>query len=84
MFSSFPDNDTGSVSIYPNPVGNQLNISSNDTMKAYEIYNLLGKRIIRKVSNAKQIDVSNLESNLYLITVETETGEKKTMKFIKK
>ncbi len=77
-------NNNIGVSIYPNPTNDILYINSNKAIKAYEIYDMLGKRILTKTTNVKQVDLSILQSNMYIITIEMGKGEKQTLKFIKK
>ncbi|WP_111658513.1 T9SS type A sorting domain-containing protein [Olleya aquimaris] len=78
------NNNEGSMYIYPNPSNDIITIHYENNIKSYEIYDTLGKRILSKVSDVKQIDISNLQSNMYFITVKTEDGKKETLKFIKK
>ncbi|TXD47227.1 T9SS type A sorting domain-containing protein [Polaribacter sp. IC073] len=79
------DNNTlASVSLYPNPSTNFLNISSDKRIEKASIYNILGK-LVQTISvddTSKIINVSNLSAGIYLIkyTVEDAVG---TAKFIK-
>jgi uncharacterized repeat protein (TIGR01451 family) len=73
--------------VYPNPVDNILNISSNNNIliNNIAIYNVLGQLVI-SIPNAKSvqnIDVSKLSEGQYFIVVKTDKGVSNT-KFIKK
>ena len=57
------------ITIYPNPIKDILHINSTTNIKGATIYNLLGKKILS--SNIKEIDLSNIESGMYIITVTT-------------
>lgn len=92
--SSFPNNGTvyrlvssqlntsdfefSQFSIYPNPVSEQLYISSDSVIKNYVIYDLLGKQVISG-NYDKSIDVSVLKSGVYVIKIGNTTE-----RFIKK
>lgn len=90
MFREFSANSQeitdpiNTIFIHPNPVNDILNISSKSNIKAYEIYDVLGKRVTTKKINDKKIDVSSLQNSMYFISIETEDGKKETLKFIKK
>ncbi|ROI14686.1 endonuclease [Epilithonimonas hominis] len=77
-------NQNDQFAIYPNPVGNQLNISGNlSKVKSLQIYDMTGK-LIKDISNTlsseqKAIDVSQLIPNTYILRIDG-----KSLKFIKK
>jgi hypothetical protein len=73
------------VKIYPNPVHDQLNISSGSEIRRISMYNSSGTciRILTDVSgNIKYINTNNLVSGLYILVIETKTGTE-TKKFLK-
>jgi|GEM_PF-6139267 len=74
------ENDLSGLTIYPNPVSDQLNIQS-EFINTVEIYTLDGKEKIRTAE--KSIDVSYLESGVYLLKATSSSGNK-IVKFIKK
>ena len=57
------------VLIYPNPANNNLNISSAEIIQRVEILDIVGRKVISKTLNSYnyQLDVSNLNSNVYFI-----------------
>lgn len=66
-----------SLSVYPNPVQNTLNIISEDVIKQVRVFNLIGEQIM--VVNGGQaqnlqIDASSLIQGLYLVEVEDVDG----------
>lgn len=72
------------LTVYPNPVKNNLNIRYTESIKDVTIYNLLGQQLFTKNINATegQIDMSNLTSGTYLVKVVS--GDKvQTLKVIK-
>ncbi len=73
--------------LYPNPVENVLNISSekNIEISSLNIYNALGQLVlvIPNAQNTKNVDVSGLTSGNYFIKVNSDKGTSNT-KFIKK
>lgn len=64
--------DKSKASVYPNPVQNQLNVESQEIINNIEIFDLLGKQIL--VSEEKSIDVSGLQSGIYLLKITTNNG----------
>lgn len=70
------------ANVSPNPVKNTLNINTNETLQKVEVYNMLGKTVLSSNSDSKSIDVSSLNSGVYLINITTENGVS-TKKFIK-
>ncbi|SHF73819.1 Por secretion system C-terminal sorting domain-containing protein [Flavobacterium fluvii] len=76
--------EVAKLTLYPNPVTNQLYFSSSDRkINTVAIYNLTGA-LVKSISNAVDyIDVSNLTSGGYLVKVTTDQGSF-TQKIIKK
>ena len=79
------DFSTIKLNFYPNPVKELLTISldKTDIIKAYEIYDISGKRVDFNTNyNSNRINVSGFSSGVYLLKVQTDTGMLKA-KFIK-
>jgi ELWxxDGT repeat protein len=73
--------EKNNAEIYPNPVSNDfvVNFESNKPAKVI-IFDLNGRNLIEKeVLNNQKIDISSLNSNVYLVKIITDTGN-----FIKK
>lgn len=71
--------DTGfsnaEMSIYPNPAKHTLNISLIEaTGKDYVIYNTVGQ-VVGKGAYTENVDVSSLQSGIYIIEVNTENNK---------
>lgn len=79
------NSNLNSIKIYPNPVQNQLNISSNENIKSVSVFNLAGQKVISdsKISN-NQINLSSLSKGNYVIQVELVNGQIETFKILKK
>ena len=72
-----------SISFYPNPIKNILNINSPIiNLKKIEIYSVIGKKMKQFTSNLHKVNVDDLSSGLYLIKVTSDKGSY-TTKFIK-
>ena len=76
--------ETKKLMLYPNPVSNQLYISSEDQkVENVTIYNLSGN-VVRNISDkVESVDVSNLATGNYLVKVTTDQGSV-SKKIIKK
>lgn len=79
---SVNDLDKTNISVYPNPVVNQLNIQSNKPINEVAIYNIEGKLLATFTGNADKIDFANYPKGVYLVTVTTGKVTK-TQKVIK-
>ena len=73
------------ISIYPNPVKNNLNIEAKSALKLITVYNTLGKKLIDKKTDQSKltVDVSNLPSGIFLLNINDSQGNKTTRKLIK-
>ncbi|WP_026302578.1 T9SS type A sorting domain-containing protein, partial [Psychroflexus tropicus] len=82
------DLSLNTLSIYPNPVGNLLSIELPDYVELEDmtIYDLTGKEVmnINLNRNQKQIDVSNLQSAQYLVSIRSKNGAKVIRRLLKK
>ena len=79
--SSFDSTD---FTYYPNPVNDILSISTASTVDNIKVYNMLGQMVVEnapKVSNP-QVDMNELQSGVYLVTLEVE-GSLQTFRVIK-
>lgn len=70
------------ISAYPNPCGDVLNISQNNTNARYFIYDFKG-RLVQADKVTSTINFSNLKTGVYFFTVIDETNTQ-TLKIIKK
>lgn len=70
---------------YPNPVSSILNIEYTSDLTSVSVYNMVGQQVLAKKVNATstQIDMSNLNAGMYLVTIEA-GNVSKTLKVFKK
>jgi hypothetical protein len=73
------------LGLYPNPVENILYFTGNETVESAQVCNVLGQ-VIRNYNNVRDnfINVENLSSGVYLISVMTNEGSTATARFVKK
>ena len=62
------------VSIYPNPTSDHLNIKTNAVITSIEMFDLLGKSVLRS-SSAQRIMVNHLPAGVYMLRIITEQGK---------
>lgn len=63
------------MTLYPNPAKHTLNIALTDaTGKDYIVYNLMGQ-VVSKGIFTENLDVSNLQSGVYMLEVSTEANK---------
>ena len=76
----------GDFSIYPNPVHDILHISVDrmlNTVKVFDVTGTLVKEKAVKGLNSTTLDVSHLNAGIYLIEIQTLSGERHTFKVLK-
>lgn len=69
---------------YPNPVKDELNISSKSAVNNISVYNVSGELVMNSKSDSKRINTSSLIPGVYMVKVELENGQIETFKIIKK
>lgn len=73
-----------SISVYPNPATDVLNISANGEIANISMYNLLGQQVITNTkTNNGQVDVSNLQEGVYMLKVTMMDGKESSFKVVK-
>lgn len=79
------NNEMGNLVMYPNPVKDVLNLTSDVAITNLTIRNLLGQTIqtVKVNSISAAINMSGLAAGHYLVTIERANGEKKVQKLIK-
>ncbi|WP_396141580.1 T9SS type A sorting domain-containing protein [Flavobacterium sp.] len=70
------------ISLYPNPAQEVLNISSSNSITKIEVYDLLGKKVASN-DNASNVNVSDLGKGAYIVKVVQENGSVIAKQFIK-
>lgn len=72
-------------SIYPNPANNSISVTSNTTLTNLAIYSINGKLLdsYHAPNIPKLIDISALESGVYLISGQTSDGKRMYARFVK-
>lgn len=85
IYGGVNENNQYNVSIYPNPTSSALTVSNLDGIQQIKIIDLLGNEISNtNVSgNTVKIDVNNLRSGIYFISLIKDNSVKVTRKFIK-
>ena len=68
--------------IYPNPVQDVLNINVDNAIKSVEVFTLQGQKILNSTSN--EVDMSSLNSGVYLVKITDENNSMTTQKIVKR
>jgi Secretion system C-terminal sorting domain len=68
--------------VYPNPVSNDLFISSEITIESISVFSISGKKVMEQANPNNSIDVSALPQGMYFLELTSENG-KAVQKFIK-
>ncbi|KJD36466.1 hypothetical protein PW52_04745 [Tamlana sedimentorum] len=66
-----------SVSLYPNPVKNELNIKipNHINIKETKIYNNVGQKVYQSLNNNSKLNLKHLESGMYILILHTDAGD---------
>ena len=75
-------NTKNTISLYPNPAKEVLNISSYSQIAKIEVYDLLGKKVASN-NNASDVNVAALGKGAYIVKVVQENGSVVAKQFIK-
>lgn len=64
------------VQVYPNPITDILNVSSDVLIKEISLYDMSGKLVLKNVGmgSQQQVNVSSLPNGIYLLKVESLNG----------
>lgn len=64
------------VSVFPNPVSDQLNISTQGILniKKITIYNVLGEKMMELTAPGNQINIEKLDFGAHLVVIDTDQG----------
>lgn len=68
--------------IYPNPAQSEIFIDTEETISSYTIYDSLG-RLIKTGSGGLRVNISDLNSGIYIYECITSNQTKTTLKFVK-
>ena len=83
--ASINETTTSTISIYPNPVENVLNINSGDSKIAViQLFDATGKLISTFNGMTNTLDVSALATGIYILTITDENGRVSRSKVVKK
>ncbi len=80
------DEGISEFKMYPNPVANFVKIISNDITNSYKLYDIRGRLILAENHLYKknfEIDISNLDSDIYILNIYSETKQE-SFKILKK
>ena len=68
---SVPEYELVDTKVYPNPTTSIVNITTNQLINKVEVYNLLGA-MVHTVNDSNKIDLSHLNSGLYILKIMTD------------
>ncbi len=76
--------DNVEINMYPNPLNDILNISSNYKLKSAQIFNAMGQKVFSEENlNTPQINVSNLNSGVYFLKLTDDQNNNTVKRFNK-
>jgi len=83
--NAIDEHKVGTISLYPNPIQDKLQVKSAQIINQVIVRNLLGQTIeLVKVDNTETtLDLSKLSAGNYFVTIKLVNGEMSTRKFVK-
>lgn len=63
-------NQKNTYSIYPNPTRESLNISSNEILEEYQIFDNTGKEVLKGKIETNHINVNQLQNGIYILKIQ--------------
>jgi len=79
--------EAAAFSVYPNPANDVLQIASDSELRGISLYDVVGQLVKQFYLNgelSKALDISDLNNGVYILQIETVSGESSAAKFIKK
>jgi len=73
---------THSISLYPNPATDVVYLKTEENIKNIELFNSLGQSVIK--TGGKQVDLSSLNTGIYLLRAKMGNGNTQTFRIVKK
>jgi len=76
-----------SMSLYPNPASDNLNIVSSSNIRNIRVMNLLGQQVLSIANVGTEfytLDVAKLNSGIYIVSITDANGKVNSSRFIKK
>jgi hypothetical protein len=86
MLSNIENNYLQDISVYPNPAGDLIIVSSKTNIKNISIFSMSGHEVLSRSkvnSGSTQLDLSNIQTGLYLLRVAQENGMVSNTKIIR-
>ncbi len=80
---SVSDISKATISVYPNPFTDVLNISNVKGVKSVSVNDVSGREV-KSLAPSAELNLSNLKAGLYIVNLKMEDGSVKTFKAIKK
>lgn len=82
---SIPNNTIKKFSVYPNPVSNYLNVSSDSLIVEVLVFDITGKQVFGQFDRVKElsIDLSNMKQGVYFLNIISDDKTKEVVKIIK-
>jgi hypothetical protein len=80
------DNLKSDIELFPNPTNGMLRITGAYSINAIEVYNVLGSKVFEQNFTSKQaeLDISNLQSGVYMFRIVSSDGNSVVKKVIKR
>lgn len=82
IYTDVTENANQAISIYPNPVSNELFIDASQEISELVVFDVTGQ-VVMKIVNQNRVDVSSLEKGLYFISISTIDGKVNSQRIVK-
>ncbi|PKA83145.1 putative secreted protein (Por secretion system target) [Ulvibacter sp. MAR_2010_11] len=78
------DQEIDGLSYYPNPAGNELHVSANESLDQITMFTLLGQQVLQIAPNNTRatLETASLSQGIYVLKIESQ-GKSNTYKIVK-
>jgi hypothetical protein len=80
---SIEEQNAFNFKLYPNPVKNVLHIKSQEPLKNIKVYDIMGRKTLDINNPLESIDISSLNTGLYVLKLEANNGGLSVQRIIK-
>ncbi|MFT6246633.1 MAG: hypothetical protein ACJAXI_003415 [Crocinitomicaceae bacterium] len=81
-YAGIPVYEGANLEVYPNPANSILYINYAHDVKSVTITDMNGQLVLEKTVNISSIDVSTLEEGIYLLRVQSQSGQSSVKRIV--
>jgi hypothetical protein len=72
--TGLPSNILNNIQVYPNPVRNEMRISTDQTITKIVVLDLQGRIVLQQDGDSRTVDMQTVLPGIYIVQIHTEAG----------